>query len=146
MMPSPQNDPKPSQRFIIKSEQFIFLINSVVIVTIAVVLLFSIGLLFYDIFCMVRERYSQGIGTVLGSLLILWILMELFETQVAHLKGGRIDVSVFIVVALVAFIRKLMVASLDTQNIEIAYFPLATIFVLSIVYIAIKIIDKKYCE
>ena len=91
MMPSTKNDPKHSQLFIMKSEQFIFLINSMVIVTIAVVLLFSIGLLFYDIFCMVRERYSQGIETVLGSLLILWILMELFETQVAHLKGERTE-------------------------------------------------------
>jgi uncharacterized membrane protein (DUF373 family) len=95
---------------------------------------------------MIRDRYSLGIGTVLGSLLILWVLVELFETQVGHLKGKRIDVSVFVVVALVAFVRKLMVASLDTNNIGLAYFPLATIFVLSIVYVAIKIIDKKYYE
>lgn len=123
-----------------------FLINSAVIVAIAIVLLFSIGLLFYDIYNLIRNRYALGMGTVLGSLLILWVLMELFENQVAHLKGKRIDASVFIVVALVAFIRKLMVASLDAEKIEVAYFPLATIFILSIVYLAIKIIDRKYCQ
>ena len=145
-MSASPNDPKLSQLFILKSERFVFLINSAVIVAIGIVLLFSIGLLFFDIYCMIKDRYVMGIGTVLGSLLILWVLMELFENQVGHLKGERIDVSVFIVVALVAFIRKLMVASLDADKIEVAYFPLATIFVLSIVFIAIKIIDRKYCQ
>jgi uncharacterized membrane protein (DUF373 family) len=145
-MSTSKNDSRYSQQFILKSERFMFLINSAVIVAIAIVLLFSIGLLFFDIYCMIRDRYAMGIGTVLGSLLILWVLMELFENQVAHLKGERIDVSVFIVVVLVAFIRKLMVASLDTKHIEVAYFPLATIFVLSVVYIVIRIIDKKYCQ
>lgn len=145
-MTAPKTNPKPSQQFILRSEQFVFLINSAVVVAIGVVLLFSIGLLFYDIYSLIKDRYVLGIGTVLGSLLILWVLMELFENQVAHLHGERIDVSVFIVVALVAFIRKLMVASLDAKNIDVAYFPLATIFVLSVVYIAIKIIDKKYCQ
>jgi uncharacterized membrane protein (DUF373 family) len=145
-MSADQNDPRTEHRFIKKSERFMFLINSAVIVAIAVVLLFAIGLLFHDIFQMITDHYSKGIGTVLGALLILWVLMELFETQVAHLRGERIDVSVFIIVALVAFIRKLMVASLDTKNMEAAYFPLVTIFVLSIVYVAIKIINKKSCE
>jgi len=145
-MPTSKNDSKLSQLFILKSEQFVTLINSAVIVAIAIVLLFSIGLLFFDIYIMIKDRYAMGIGTVLGSLLILWVLMELFENQVAHLKGQRIDVSVFIVVALVAFIRKLMVASLDAKHIKVAFFPLATILVLSVVYIVIKIIDKKYCQ
>ena len=143
-MPPAKKDQKPGQLLILRSERFVFLIKSAVIVAIAIVLLFSIGLLFFDIYCLIRDRYSLGIGTVLGSLLILWVLMELFENQVGHLKGERIDVSVFIVVALVAFIRKLMVASLDAKNIDVAYFPLVTIFVLSVVYVAIRIIDKKY--
>jgi uncharacterized membrane protein (DUF373 family) len=67
----------------------------------------------------------------------------LFENQVAHLKGEKIDVSVFIVVALVVFIRKLMVASLKAENMEVAYFPLATIFVLSIVYVIVTVIDRR---
>ena len=118
-------------------------IQSAVIVAIGIVLIFSIGLLFYDIYFMIKNQYSQGIGTVLGSLLILWVLMELFENQVAHLKGEAADVSVFIVVALVAFIRKLMVASLDPAKLEVAYFPLAAILLLSIVYTVLKIIDIK---
>jgi len=145
-MSASKNDQKLAQQFILKSEQFVFIVNSAAIVAIAIVLLFSIGLLFHDIYIMMRDRYAMGIGTVLGSLLILWVLMELFENQAAHLKGERIDVSVFIVVALVAFIRKLMVASLDAKHIDVAYFPSATIFVLSLVYIAIRIIDKKYCQ
>jgi len=45
--------------------------------------------------------------------------MELLETQVAFLKGKKLDVSVFVLVAMVAFIRKLMVASLCNVPISI---------------------------
>jgi hypothetical protein len=65
-MSGSKNEPKIRQLFIFKSEQFVFLVNSAVIVAIAMVLLFSIG--------MIRDRYAMGIGTVLGSLLILWVL------------------------------------------------------------------------
>ena len=130
--------------FIAKSEKFMFFIRVLLIVTIAVVILFSVGLLFYDVFFMIKYKYSQGIGTVLGSLLILWVLMELIEAQINHLKGERIDVSVFVVVALVAFIRKLMVASLKADKIEIAYFPLATIFILSLVFLIVKLSQSRF--
>jgi hypothetical protein len=47
---------------------------------------FLVGLLFYDVFFMIKTKYSHGIGNVLGSLLILWVLMEIIETQINHLK------------------------------------------------------------
>ena len=94
-------------------------------------------------FSFVRDRTAEGIGAVLGSLLIIWVLMELLETQVAFLKGRKFDVSVFVLVAMVAFIRKLMVASLKADKIEIAIFPLVTILALSVVYLIVRISESR---
>ena len=71
---------------------------------------------------------------MLGSLLVLWVLMELLHTQIDFLKGGKFNVSIFVLVALVAFIRKPMVASLKPERLEIAYYPVVVIGVLSLAY------------
>ncbi len=134
---------RPRRRFLAASEQFLNIVNGILIATIALVVLCAIGLLFIDVFSFVRDRTAEGIGAVLGSLLIIWVLMELLETQVAFLKGRKLDVSVFVLVAMVAFIRKLMVASLKADKIEIAVFPLVTILALSVVYLIIRISESR---
>jgi uncharacterized membrane protein (DUF373 family) len=134
---------RPKKRFLAASEQFLNIVNAILIATIAVVVLCAIGLLLTDVFSFVRDRTVEGIAAVLGSLLIIWVLMELLETQVAFFKGRKLDVSVFVLVAMVAFIRKLMVASLKADRIEIAVFPLVTIFGLSLVYLIIKISESR---
>lgn len=120
-----------------KIEKFVDYIKLLLVFSVSIVLLFAVGLLFYDIVSMVSNKYSEGIGTVLGSLLIIWVLLELLEMQFENLKGAKIETSVFVMVALVAFIRKLLVASLKSNKIELAYF-LGAIVILSIVYFAIK--------
>lgn len=120
-----------------KIERFVDYIKLLLVFSVSIVLLFAVGLLFYDIVSMVSNKYSEGIGTVLGSLLIIWVLLELLEMQFENLKGAKIETSVFVMVALVAFIRKLLVASLKSNKIELAYF-LGAIVILSIVYFFIK--------
>ena len=71
-------------------------------------------------------------------LLVLWVLMELLHTQIDYLKGGKFNISVFVLVAMVAFIRKLMLASLKPEKIEVAYYPLVVVGVLGVVYWLIK--------
>ena len=133
-------------RFLILSEKFLDVVNGILIATIAIVILCAIGLLFIDVFSFVRDRTAEGIGAVLGSLLIIWVLMELLETQVAFLKGKKLDVSVFVLVAMVAFIRKLMVASLKVDKIEVVAFPLVTILALSVVYLIIRISESRIAK
>lgn len=130
-------------RFLILSEKFLDVVNGILIATIAIVILCAISLLFIDVFSFVRDRTAEGIGAVLGSLLIIWVLMELLETQVAFLQGKKLDVSVFVLVAMVAFIRKLMVASLKVDKIEVVAFPLVTILALSVVYLIIRISESR---
>ena len=134
------------KRFLAASEQFLNIVNGILIATIAIVVLCAISLLFIDVFSFVRDRTAEGIAAVLGSLLIIWVLMELLETQVAFLKGEKLDVSVFVLVAMVAFIRKLMVASLKADKIEVAVFPLVTILALSVVYLIMKISESRIAK
>lgn len=128
-----------------KIEKFVDCIKLLLVFSVAMVLLFAVGLLFYDIFSMIMNKYSEGIGTVLGSLLIIWVLLELLEMQFENLKGAKIETSVFVMVALVAFIRKLLVASLKTDKVELAYF-LGVIVILSVVYFAIKRVENLEIE
>jgi len=137
---------RPKKRFLAASEQFLSIVNGILIATIAVVVLCAIGLLLMDVFSFVRDRTAEGIAAVMGSLLIIWVLMELLETQVAFLKGRKLDVSVFVLVAMVAFIRKLMVASLKVDKIEIVAFPLVTILALSVVYLIIRISESRIAK
>ena len=107
-------------KFLTACEKFLSVVNGILIVAIGVVIVCTMGLLFSDVFSFVRDRTAQGIGVVLGSLLILWVLMELLENQVSFLKGKRLDVGVFVLVAIVAFLRKLLIASLKTDRLELA--------------------------
>lgn len=130
-------------RFIERVEKFEYAVNAVLVLSIALVILCAVGLLGYDVYSFFQNRFSQGIGTILASLLILWVLLELLDTQVDFLKGGRPSITVFVVVALVAFVRKLMVSSLDAAKIESAYFYLGAVFVLGLVYMMVGLTDSK---
>jgi uncharacterized membrane protein (DUF373 family) len=130
-------------RFIERAEKFEYLVNAVLVVAIGIVILCSLGLIGFDIYTFFQQGLSQGIGTILASLLILWVLLELLATQIDFLKGGRPSITVFVIVALVAFVRKLMVASLNADKMESAYFYLGAIFVLGFVYMMVGLTDRK---
>ncbi len=116
------------------AEKFSSTMNLVLVFSLILITLGVVGLFFYDIVKMFHENLSHGIITALGSLLILWVLIELMNTEIAHLKGGRFNISVFIGVALVAFIRDLMVATLKHEKLEMAYYLVAAIMILGVVY------------
>ncbi|HAM53128.1 MAG TPA: heme-binding sensor globin domain-containing protein [Nitrospiraceae bacterium] len=82
---------------------------------------------------------EHAIITSLGSILILWIVIELMNTEIDHLKGGKFHISVFVGVALVAFIRETMIATLQKESPEKIYYLIAAIFVTGVVYwLAVK--------
>jgi len=69
-------------------------------------------LLTSDIIYAFTENLERGVIKALGSLLILWMMIELLHTQVHQLKGGKFHVRIFVDLAMVAFIRKVFVATL----------------------------------
>jgi len=116
------------------AEQFSGVMNIVLVFALIMITLGVVGLFFYDLYTLLEGHISKGIITALGSLLILWVLIELMNTEISHLKGGKFNISVFIGVALVAFIRDLMIATLKHEQGDTSYYLIAAILVLGLVY------------
>ncbi|KAF0180312.1 MAG: hypothetical protein FD164_1849 [Nitrospirae bacterium] len=79
-------------------------------------------------------NFSHGIITALGSLLILWVMIELMNTEIKHLKGGKFRISVFVGVALVAFIRDTMIKALRHDSMHEMYYLIPLILTLGVVF------------
>ena len=95
----------------------------------------------YHIF--VSGNLVEGTVHALGSLLVLWTLSELLHSESRALIGERIQVTVFIEVAIAAFVRKLLVASTEGVTLEGAAVYLVSLLVLSIVYGILHVKCKK---
>lgn len=101
-----------------------------------------VALLCVDIYSAFYGSYDYGIIKALGSLLILWMIIELLHTEIEHLRGGNFHVRIFVELALVAFIRKLFVASFKSQDPVTFGLLLAGLLVLAITYFLISWVDK----
>ena len=95
----------------------------------------GVGWLFIkDVLHLFEGDIERGIITALGSMLLLWLMIELMSTEIAHLKGGKFHISVFVGVALVTMIRETMIATLRHEKPESIYYLIAAILVIGVVY------------
>lgn len=88
----------------------------------------------YDLTHIYQGDIEKGLLSTLGSLLMLWVVIELMDTEVRHLKGKKFAIKVFISVALVAVIRKILIISLATEKVEAQLSLIAAVAVLGGVY------------
>jgi len=97
-----------------------------------------------DIINMFSGDMEQGIISALGSMLLIWLMIELMNTEISHLKGGKFHISIFVGVALVTVIRETMIATLRHEKPESVYYLIAAILVIGFVYwIVTKTEDHK---
>lgn len=84
----------------------------------AVVAFFAIGLFVYDIYLLFFSDVGieKGILTVLGSLLVLWAAIELIHEEINHLQGKGFAIGAFIMLAMAALIRKVLIYSLSSEK------------------------------
>ena len=101
------------------------------------------GLLASDILYALRETLETGVIKALGSLLILWMMIELLHTQVEHMRGGRFRVQVFVELALVAFIRKLFVAAIDEKEAVTFGLLIGGLLVLGVVFFLVARVEPR---
>lgn len=88
-----------------------------------------------------RDLERGAIGA-LSTILILWVVIELLDTQIRHMKGRAFAIKVFVSVALVAELRRVLIASIEhTEPVETAILG-GTILVLGVVYYLISKIDR----
>jgi len=92
--------------------------NYLLAIALVMVAFFAIGLFGYDVYLLFsgKSAIETGILTVLGSLLILWAAIELIHEEMNHLRGGKFALEAFIVLAIAALIRKILIFSLSTTK------------------------------
>ncbi|MEE9523359.1 MAG: protoglobin domain-containing protein [Thermodesulfovibrionales bacterium] len=120
------------------AEKFSGVMNLVLVGALIVITLGVVALFIYDLVRLIRGDMVHGVISTLGNLLILWVMIELMNTEISHLKGGKFNISVFIGVALVTFIRDLMIVTLEHQDAPLkdwtGVYIIGVIFFLGIVY------------
>jgi uncharacterized membrane protein (DUF373 family) len=114
------------------------LVLGLIILTFAVVYLCG-----SDIYQIFTGKLEQTIVTALGSVLILWVMLELINTEIAHLRGGKFKISVFVGVALVTTIREVMISTLKHDSIDFILSLVASVLVIGIVYWLVKKIEEE---
>ncbi len=107
----------------------LLLVLALIGLTIGVVWLFV-----EDVMRLLSGDVERGIISALGSMLLLWLMIELMNTEISHLKGGKFHISVFVGVALVTMIRETMIATLKHEKPESVYYLIAAILVIGFVY------------
>ncbi|MCS7215411.1 MAG: protoglobin domain-containing protein [Thermodesulfovibrio sp.] len=119
-------------------EMFSQFLSLILIIGLSILTFAVIYLCGKDIFEILSGKLEQTIVTALGSVLILWVMLELLNTEIAHLKGGKFRISVFVGVALVTVIRETMIATLKHESIEFIISLIAAILIIGIVYWLVK--------
>lgn len=102
-------------------------------------LVITVVIALYTFFFEISHIFMGGdLGKVgiqsLGSLLILWTLTELLNSEIRHLRGEDIKTTIFIEVAIAAIVRKLLILSSEGLTLEDGSIFLATLLVLGMVH------------
>ncbi|MGO0122067.1 phosphate-starvation-inducible PsiE family protein [Desulfothermobacter acidiphilus] len=79
------------------------------------------------------DQLIYGLLHALGTLLILWTISELIATEIRCLGGERVQVAVFVDVAIAATLRKLLIGDIENSSVEAKLVNLAALVVLGIV-------------
>jgi len=98
------------------SERIMHGLNLLLMIGLLAMSIGVVTLLGSDVYHALTTDLQNGLIKALGSLLILWMMIELLHTQVDVLRGGKFHVRIFLELALVAFIRKLFVASVEAKD------------------------------
>ena len=116
------------------SERFSQTTNLLLIVALIGLTLGVVWLFVQDVLHLFTGDVERGIISSLGSMLLLWLMIELMNTEISHLKGGKFHISVFVGVALVTMIRETMIATLKHEKPESIYYLIAAILVIGFVF------------
>ncbi|WP_432820973.1 protoglobin domain-containing protein [Trichloromonas sp.] len=127
-----------SQRFESKlvhaTERFTYGLNLILVLALVGVSLSVVGLFLWEITHVFSGAVEKGILSALGTLLILWMMIELMDSEIKTLKGGRFNILVFIGVVIIAIIREILISTLRHDPLTTQAFLAGTLLILGIVY------------
>ena len=135
---------KAESKLIEFAKRFSYGLNLVLVMGLASLGVMVLGLFAYDLTHVFSGDIEKGLLLTLGSLLMLWVVIELVDTEVKHLKGAKFSIKVFVSVAMVALIRKILIASLKSGEaaLQSQYALIAAMLVLGIIYWIISKVEK----
>ncbi len=116
------------------ARRFTFGLNLLLLVGLIALSAGMVVVLLHDVSLIFRGDTEKGLVAALGSLLVLWLAIELLDAEIDRLQGGELQLSLFVGVALVAFIRKVLIASLAHEDIQVEVFYLGGILVLGLIF------------
>ena len=116
------------------SHRFTFGLNILLVVGLLGLSLGAVGLIVQDIIHIAQGNLSQGLVSAMGSVLILWVVIELLDMEIDRLQGGAFKLQLFVGLALVAFIRKVLVTSLASHDLWSEGLYLAGILVCGVIF------------
>jgi uncharacterized membrane protein (DUF373 family) len=121
-------------RLVHATERFTYGLNLVLVMALAGVSISVVFLFAWDIMHIFSGSVEKGILGALGTLLILWMMIELLGNEIRNLKGGRFNILLFIGVIMVALIREILISTLRHDALETQIFLAGTLLILGIVY------------
>ncbi len=119
------------------AERFAYGLNMFLVFALLGLSLGVVALFGFEIFQLFTGGIAKNLISALGTLLVIWVMIELLKTETEYLRGERFHIEVFLSVALVAFIRELLIASLSHEKLLNLLVFLLAVLVLGIVYFLI---------
>lgn len=124
------------------SERFTYGLNLILVLSLAGLSIAVVGLFIKDIMLVFNGKPEKAIFSALGSMLILWMMIELLENEIKNLKGGSFNILVFVGVVVVAMVREILISTLRHDDPKTQAFLTLTLLVLGIVYFLISKAQK----
>jgi uncharacterized membrane protein (DUF373 family) len=115
-------------------KRFTFGLHLVVLLGLIALSLGVLAVLASDIVMIFQGKWEAGMVASLGTLLILWLMIELLEAEIQRIQGADFKFNLFVGVALVAFIRKILVASLTHTDLKTELMYLGGILILGVIF------------
>jgi uncharacterized membrane protein (DUF373 family) len=123
------------EKLLIAAERFSSGLKFILVIALMGISLGVVALFVRDALNLVTHRDTHGVLTALGSLLVIWVMVELMENEIRQLRGGRFKITIFLGVALVAFIREILISSLQHGSApQVGWFLLGAILTVGVVY------------
>jgi len=116
------------------TERFTYGLNLILVLALAGVSISVVAQFAWDLLHIFQGNIEKGILSALGTLLILWMMIELLGNEIKNLKGGKFNILVFIGVIIVALIREILISTLRHDLLETQMFLAGTLLILGIVY------------
>jgi len=133
-----------AETYLVKmAERLLHGLNLLLTVGLLVLALGVASLLGNDIYNAITTNLEYGVIRSLGSLLMLWMMIELLHTEINHLQGGKFHVRIFVELALVAFIRKIFVASIEQKDPTSFAMLLGGLLVIGVIYFMVAKVENK---